>query len=81
MIWSHQVAQLLSFHCFSDEGNVYIWDVKSRRCVHKFVDDGCLMGTSVSVSDNGQFVATGYVVIHGPQCVRFGLVVIVNKLL
>lgn len=56
MTFSSNGSRLLSF---GDEGNVYIWDVKSTRCVHKFVDDGCLMGTSISVSDNGQFVATG----------------------
>ncbi|XP_043940869.1 U3 small nucleolar RNA-associated protein 18 homolog [Protopterus annectens] len=43
----------------SDEGEVYIWDVKSRRCLNRFTDEGCLCGTSITVSKNGQYVACG----------------------
>nr|XP_056713192.1 U3 small nucleolar RNA-associated protein 18 homolog [Euleptes europaea] len=43
----------------SDEGEVFIWDVKSRRCLHRFTDEGCLRGTSIAVSKNGQYVACG----------------------
>lgn len=38
---------------------MYIWDLNSRTCVHRATDDGCLSGTSLAVSPNGQFVATG----------------------
>jgi len=41
------------------DGEVYIWDVNSRRCLHRFIDDGSLMTTSVSISQNGQYVALG----------------------
>lgn len=43
----------------SDDGTVYIWDVKSRKCVHKFRDDGCLKGTSISISPDDRLLACG----------------------
>ncbi|KAM3846274.1 U3 small nucleolar RNA-associated protein 18 homolog isoform 1-T2 [Vipera latastei] len=43
----------------SDEGEVFIWDVKSRRCLNKFTDEGCLHGTSIAVSKNSQYIACG----------------------
>ncbi|XP_051888790.1 U3 small nucleolar RNA-associated protein 18 homolog isoform X2 [Pristis pectinata] len=43
----------------SDEGDVYVWDVKSRRCVNRFTDEGCLKGTCIAVSHNGQYLACG----------------------
>lgn len=48
----------LSF-LFLADGDVYVWDLRSMDCVHRFVDDGCVKGTAVSVSPNGQFIATG----------------------
>ncbi|XP_061471980.1 U3 small nucleolar RNA-associated protein 18 homolog isoform X2 [Rhineura floridana] len=41
------------------EGEVFIWDVKSRRCLNRFTDEGCLRGTSIAVSKNNQYVACG----------------------
>ncbi|XP_008102765.1 U3 small nucleolar RNA-associated protein 18 homolog [Anolis carolinensis] len=43
----------------SAEGEVFIWDVKSRRCLNRFTDEGCLRGTSITVSKNSQYVACG----------------------
>uniref|UniRef100_A0A7M4E256 UTP18 small subunit processome component n=1 Tax=Crocodylus porosus TaxID=8502 RepID=A0A7M4E256_CROPO len=43
----------------SDEGEVFIWDVKSRRCINKFTDEGCLHGRCLALSKNGQYVACG----------------------
>ncbi|XP_030649296.1 U3 small nucleolar RNA-associated protein 18 homolog isoform X2 [Chanos chanos] len=43
----------------SEEGNVYIWDVRSSRCLNKFMDDGCVKGTSIAVSRDGQYLACG----------------------
>ncbi|XP_074870625.1 U3 small nucleolar RNA-associated protein 18 homolog [Carettochelys insculpta] len=43
----------------SDEGEVFIWDVKSRRCLNRFTDEGCFRGTCLAVSKNGQYVACG----------------------
>ncbi|MEE6506946.1 hypothetical protein FKM82_007912 [Ascaphus truei] len=42
-----------------DDGDVYVWDVKSRRCVNRFLDDGSLCGTSIAVSKDGHYVACG----------------------
>ncbi|XP_022199736.2 U3 small nucleolar RNA-associated protein 18 homolog [Nilaparvata lugens] len=41
------------------DGNVYVWKTASRRCSHRFVDDGCLTGTSVAVSPDGRLLAAG----------------------
>lgn len=43
----------------SEHGEVHIWDMNTRMCVHKFVDDGCIVGTSISVSPTQQFLACG----------------------
>lgn len=41
------------------DGEVYIWDVNSRRCLHRFIDDGSLLSTCINISPNGQYVALG----------------------
>ncbi|XP_031562119.1 U3 small nucleolar RNA-associated protein 18 homolog isoform X2 [Actinia tenebrosa] len=48
-------------HMFStgSDGEVYIWDMNTRTCLHKFTDDGCLMGTSLAASKDGQYLACG----------------------
>lgn len=43
----------------SGDGEVYVWDVNSRKCLNKFVDEGSLYGLSIAVSRNGQYVACG----------------------
>ncbi|KAI1286722.1 U3 small nucleolar RNA-associated protein 18 -like protein [Halotydeus destructor] len=40
-------------------GRVFIWDMKKRSCLNKFYDEGCITGTSLAFSPNGQFLATG----------------------
>ncbi|XP_043262385.1 U3 small nucleolar RNA-associated protein 18 homolog [Colletes gigas] len=42
-----------------DGNKMYIWDVNSRSCVHRAVDDGCLSCSSIAMSASGQFLATG----------------------
>ncbi len=48
---------------FTDDKTVNVFDMNDRghRCYHKFNDYGCLSGTSLAVSNNSQFIATGYV--------------------
>ena len=41
------------------DGKVYVWDVPSRRCVHRFTDEGCVIGNRVGVSPNGHYIACG----------------------
>lgn len=38
---------------------MYVWDINSRACIHRAVDDGCLSCASISISPSGQFLATG----------------------
>ncbi|XP_020373089.2 U3 small nucleolar RNA-associated protein 18 homolog [Rhincodon typus] len=48
-----------TIYTHSDEGEVYVWDVKSRKCLTRFIDEGCLRGMCIAVSRNGQYVACG----------------------
>ena len=50
---------LNTWFLFVDDGEVYVWDMNTRDCIHKFIDDGCIKGTSIAVSPNGQHLATG----------------------
>ncbi|XP_029041792.2 U3 small nucleolar RNA-associated protein 18 homolog [Osmia bicornis bicornis] len=42
-----------------DSNEMYIWDLNSRMCIHRAVDDGCLSCESIAMSPSGQFLATG----------------------
>lgn len=42
-----------------DSNEMYVWDLNSRACIHRAVDDGCLSCESISISPSGQFLATG----------------------
>lgn len=44
---------------YTDAGEVYVWDIGGRKCMHRFADEGCLQGTSLSVSPSHQLVACG----------------------
>ncbi|KAJ3615874.1 hypothetical protein Zmor_012233 [Zophobas morio] len=39
------------------DGEVYVWDLSRRVCIHKFRDEGCLSGTAVA--NSGRFIACG----------------------
>ncbi len=41
------------------DGHVYVWDMKSRRCVHKFVDEGAYQCTSMTASPKGICACVG----------------------
>ncbi|XP_055469033.1 U3 small nucleolar RNA-associated protein 18 homolog [Psammomys obesus] len=43
----------------SVNGEVYVWDVNSRKCMNRFLDEGSLCGLSIAASKNGQYVACG----------------------
>lgn len=40
-------------------GEVYVWDIRSRHCSGRFIDDGCIWGSSIAVAPGGRFVACG----------------------
>lgn len=42
-----------------DDGQVYVWDIRSRDCIHRFMDEGCTQGTTIDVSPNSQYIACG----------------------
>ncbi|KAL3880630.1 hypothetical protein ACJMK2_032854 [Sinanodonta woodiana] len=44
---------------FGNDGMVYVWDMNTRDCVHRFYDEGCIKGTTLSVSPNNQYIACG----------------------
>jgi len=44
------------YSCGGD-GEVYLWDVRSNRCMTKFFDDGCVNGSSIA--NCGGYLATG----------------------
>ncbi|NXF65556.1 UTP18 protein, partial [Ciccaba nigrolineata] len=46
-------------YSYSKEGEVFIWDVRSRKCLHKFEDEGSLEGKCIAISKNDQYVACG----------------------
>lgn len=48
-------SKYLFCHCVDAE--VSIFDIGQRRFVHRFIDDGCINGTHISISPNGQMVA------------------------
>uniref|UniRef100_A0A069DUX3 U3 small nucleolar RNA-associated protein 18 homolog n=1 Tax=Panstrongylus megistus TaxID=65343 RepID=A0A069DUX3_9HEMI len=40
-------------------GEVHIWDVNRRCLAGRFMDDGCLVGTSITISPCSSYLATG----------------------
>lgn len=52
-------SQGTRMYTHGDTGEVHIWDMTNRVCVHKFIDDGCIQGTSIDISPNSQYLACG----------------------
>ncbi|KDP35122.1 hypothetical protein JCGZ_10656 [Jatropha curcas] len=48
--------QLLSH---GGDGQVYHWDLRTRTCIHKAVDEGCIKGTALCSSPYGNLFAAG----------------------
>lgn len=47
------------FFVTTEGGEVYVWDIRSRHCSGRFIDDGCIWGSSIAVAPGGRFVACG----------------------
>lgn len=43
----------------SDDNEVTVFDIRTQRVQHRFVDDGCVNGTSLAISPSGKLIATG----------------------
>ncbi|ONK72390.1 uncharacterized protein A4U43_C04F18930 [Asparagus officinalis] len=41
------------------DGQVYSWDLRMRRCIHKAVDEGCITGSALCASPDNTFFAAG----------------------
>lgn len=54
--FSHHSKQLYSFGSF---GEVTIWDLRTYKSVHKFIDNGCVNASCITVSPCGRLLATG----------------------
>ena len=40
-------------------GKAYVWDIRKRQCINRFTDEGCVLGTAVSLSPNSKYCCTG----------------------
>lgn len=38
---------------------MYVWDLKTHRCINRAIDEGCIACSSLAISPSGQFIATG----------------------
>ncbi|XP_065226008.1 U3 small nucleolar RNA-associated protein 18 homolog [Planococcus citri] len=48
-----------TMYSYGDRGEIYEWDMKTRYCVKKMQDEGCLKGIKMTLSSNNQVLATG----------------------
>lgn len=46
-------------YTYGKTGEVCIWDMTSRMCIHRFVDEGCIAGDAIAMSPNNQYLACG----------------------
>ncbi|RWS04003.1 U3 small nucleolar RNA-associated protein 18-like protein [Dinothrombium tinctorium] len=57
LAFSNDSNKLLSH---GSEGKGYVWDVRNnKQCIHRFVDQGTVSGTSITISPNEQYLVTG----------------------
>lgn len=41
------------------DGDVYQWDLSTKKCLHKFADEGCIKGVTIAVSSDSKWIAVG----------------------
>ncbi|KAK9113542.1 hypothetical protein Syun_020339 [Stephania yunnanensis] len=56
LAFSNDGRQLLSS---GGDGHVYHWDLRTRTCFHKAVDEGCVTGSAICTSSDGALFAAG----------------------
>jgi len=49
-------SQLFSY---GSAGEIFQWDLSMRKCIHKYKDEGSLKTTTLAISSNGVYHATG----------------------
>ncbi|EDV24505.1 uncharacterized protein TRIADDRAFT_56366 [Trichoplax adhaerens] len=42
------------------DGEVYVWDVGHRSCIHRFEDEGSISCSSICISQDGKYFVSGY---------------------
>lgn len=42
-----------------EDGEVYVWDLRERRCIHRYVDDGAVRCTTMGISRDNKYTAIG----------------------
>lgn len=47
------------FYSNSDEGQVYLWDLRTRRCLSQVTDEGTIHATGFALSPDEKYYATG----------------------
>ena len=50
-------SNTITFRCCCPA--VYVWDLRTQRCLQRYQDEGCLNGTSMACSPDGSLFATG----------------------
>jgi U3 small nucleolar RNA-associated protein 18 len=43
----------------SQDGEIYKWDLQTRHCIHRFVDQGNVRATTMAISDDFSWLAVG----------------------
>lgn len=43
----------------SDNSEVTVFDLRSQRITHRFIDEGCVNGSTLAISSNDKYIATG----------------------
>jgi len=46
-------------HLPGGDGVIYTWDLRTRRCLHRQADEGCVGAGALALSSDGRFLATG----------------------
>eukprot|EP00252_Welwitschia_mirabilis_P015927 TRINITY_DN35333_c0_g1_i1.p1 TRINITY_DN35333_c0_g1~~TRINITY_DN35333_c0_g1_i1.p1 ORF type:complete len:553 (+),score=107.94 TRINITY_DN35333_c0_g1_i1:450-2108(+) len=54
--FTHDGKQLLGS---GRDGEIYHWDIGTRRCIHRGKDEGCIKGTALGVSHDSSLFAAG----------------------
>lgn len=44
---------------FGIDGYIYIWDLRQKCCIQKYIDEGTIHGTALDISYNNSYIATG----------------------
>lgn len=48
-----------TFSTCGTDGEVYIWDLRTRRCIHRYKDDGAVHCTAIGQSRENNYTAVG----------------------